>query len=262
MDTISAARELLPAWVPWGNVLLYLPAAFLISFVSVWIGAALALRSLRKADPATWVERARLSYPARRGVVRAALVLAVSFGLLALAHNGPVNRLRGGPFLVLAGLVSYAGSLLVIYGAMRRVRPVPWPSGDWLRGQLVLLLVFYPHVLVLLTLFALMPDTFNAWAVALLVLGGFALVLGGRGGGLLLAAASAWCGGPPPGWRRPSRGRRRGPASGRRRCASCAPPSPTRSSSRCRAGWPSPTACWGRWTTARWPRSAPTSWPT
>jgi Zn-dependent protease with chaperone function len=198
MDAITTARELLPAWAPWANALLYLPAAFLISLIALWAGATLALRPLRKAGPTDWVERARLSYPARRGSLRAALVLAVLFGVLAFAHAGPVNRVRGGPFLVLAGLASYAGSLLVLYRVARRVRPSPWTAGAWLRGQLVLLLVFSPHFLVLLALIALMPDTFIAWVVTLLALGAVALVWLARGGGLSLAAAARLARRPSP----------------------------------------------------------------
>jgi len=125
MDAITAARQMLPAWVPWGNVLFYLPAAFLISLVSAWAGASLALRPLRKADPATWVERARLSYPARRAALRSSGLLPVLFGVLALLHCGPVNRVGGGAFLVLAVLASYAGAFLALHRVARRSRPAP-----------------------------------------------------------------------------------------------------------------------------------------
>jgi Zn-dependent protease with chaperone function len=187
MTGLEAARGLLPASVVWGPVFVCALAAFFLSLLSARLGAALALRPLRRARDLTWAERARLAHPARLAARVNSFLLPGLQIVVAFAVAPPLCGLPAEAFALLLILASYAGAALVAFRVERRIRQGRYTVGQWLRAVSILWLLFYGWVLVLLALFLLMPATFNARAWLLLAAGAAAVLLFQVWGGFYLA---------------------------------------------------------------------------
>src|SRR5438132_3935445 len=109
MSPVENAAALLPSWVGWGN-LVFLPCAFVLSFLCAWLSSHIALRPLRKTPPDLWVERARLTYPVQLVSLTNTLILPVFFAVLALMRfAGPLSYMPPKAFAFLAGFAAWAG---------------------------------------------------------------------------------------------------------------------------------------------------------
>lgn len=146
-QTVDAARGLMPAWTAFGPFLLWVPSGFACTWLATWVTSRIALGRLGQPEAGFWVERARVVFPAAVSSGIMGLAAATSFALLAYTVTGP---LAAGPPALLAICVAVAG-LLGSFAARRvqyeraRGRPLGWARG--LRGELHLLLLLFPHVL-------------------------------------------------------------------------------------------------------------------
>jgi Zn-dependent protease with chaperone function len=186
MQPIDAVRNFLPFQVVWGPVLFVLPLTFLLSFLSAWIGAAVALGPFRQAEGQTWVERARLGYPARCVAARTGVLLPLLVFVLVLFQVGPVCPVPPGVLALLSWLAAYAGAALVRYRVERRTGPT-LPAVGWLRGEVTTWLVLNPWfvVFLLVTAGAYGRDGRTASAIGCVGIVGMGFFL--AGGGVLVA---------------------------------------------------------------------------
>jgi Zn-dependent protease with chaperone function len=186
-DPVELARTALPGWVGWAGVLVYVALAFLMSVLCAWLSAAVALWPLRKGQPASWPERARLTFPAHRVSGLNVFLLPVIFAAFSTVYAGPLSRVHPALAAVLSSAASLLGASIVRRWVERRLGRTPDTLLYRIRGAAALLLVLIPHVFVTLMFALLMPDTLSATAGILLV--PCALLLAGCswGGGLLLA---------------------------------------------------------------------------
>ena len=128
---ITAARALLPWWIPWANLFVAIPAAALIAGVSTWVTAAIAIAPLRRAEKAGALaseERVRLQYPYTRSVGRNRIAASILIPLsVALFGDDLAYVSRSG----LIGLTAVV-AIFVSGWVARRLRPfevVPRPKG-------------------------------------------------------------------------------------------------------------------------------------
>jgi hypothetical protein len=110
MEALAAARDVLPLWVSWGAVLLFIPFTFLVALAAAAAGTWGVLRPFPPPTDAPRSSRTRLA-SAVRG--RTALLFAVVIGLFELWRERPLSPAPPGLPAVLAGLAASAGVLLV-----------------------------------------------------------------------------------------------------------------------------------------------------
>src|SRR5262245_42502479 len=103
MPAIEAARAVLPLWVVWAPLLL-IGLAFLLSLVASWAGARIALRRFLREQPPSWVERARLAYPARDVIGTNVILFPAVFAGIAYCSPGPLCPVRRQLVVALAAL--------------------------------------------------------------------------------------------------------------------------------------------------------------
>ncbi len=170
MDPVAAARALFPGYVAFGPLILACASGAMLGALCPWIaariggGPALALDS-QQARELPWTERARLVYPLRVTLAAATVLVPTLVGLLAWLTVGPLSRVSSGT----VGLCSSVAALvmvLIVQRAMTRrlTEPLRWPSSSP-RMAVARLLILYPHLLVLLVTFLVLPPRFNlrAW---------------------------------------------------------------------------------------------------
>lgn len=186
MTGLEAIREMLPAYVVWGPVLVYVPAAFVISHLSAGLGARITLRPLRQADDRKWAERARLAHPARFASLTNAIVLPCFHGGVAFAVSQALFVVSAELFALLMLLASFAGTVIVSFRVERCIRQGKYTFAQHLRAVSILWLFFRGAALVLLALLLLMPATFNVRAWQLLIGGAAAILLFAAGGGFYI----------------------------------------------------------------------------
>jgi Zn-dependent protease with chaperone function len=186
MDELTAARELLPGWVGWADLLL-VPAAFEASALAAGLGAAVALTPLRRLpEGAHWTEFARLAWPARLTFMACLFWLPVFCGLLALLHGGPLAHT---PKPLLVGLAAAGAFLAAALVGGPVVRRTVWPGltpGTWLRSVAASVLIFWPPLIALVVLATLAPPRFGADALGWLGVGLVVLLIASSGVGLLV----------------------------------------------------------------------------
>jgi Zn-dependent protease with chaperone function len=189
MHELESARALLPFWVVWGPLLLYVPLAFLLSLAGTWAGVAMSLRLPASGSTVSWMERARLVYPGRAGAARSCLLCPLLFGTFALPFflGGVLTPVPPALVSVLAAVAAYLGATVVRYRVNRPFRPLTPGLGSWVRGELVAWLVFSGWRMILGGVAAGLygRSGLSPWVV--LGLGGLALGFFCLGGGILLA---------------------------------------------------------------------------
>ena len=174
--------SLLPWWVRWAPLLLFVPAALVLSFLTSTLIVAIAGRRPPPAD-AHWMERARLTWPGRRAAGLSVLAQAVVWGAVGAGYSTRLSAVSwriAAPACMLAALVgAWANALRV----ERRLRG-PAPLGSWVRQRLTRFVVLYPHLLVAIAGMGLAGDRFSLRS-ALVMAGVVATLLAIlRGGGL------------------------------------------------------------------------------
>src|SRR5205823_4704457 len=155
VDALQAAKQFLPWWVEWGNLLFFLPLVCLGSLAGAAAGAWLALRPMRRRPEETWVRRAQLADPARVAATINVLILPVL--MASVAEGGGLAPVSGPPFVFLTVLAALAGPLAVQYRVERLVRGRSLAPRAWLRGLACLWLVVLPNALAALVTLAAVP---------------------------------------------------------------------------------------------------------
>lgn len=187
MDPVADARALLPAYVAFGPLVVACASGALLGALCTWIaariagGPALALDA-EEARELPWTERARRVYPLRITLAAATILVPTLVGLLAWLTVGPLSRVSSGVVGLCSALATLVTVLIVRRATTHRLaEPLRWPSGTP-RMALARLLILYPHLLVLLVTFVILPPRFNlrAW-ITLGIAGGLTLaVMWGR----------------------------------------------------------------------------------
>jgi Zn-dependent protease with chaperone function len=185
MSSIDTARSLLPIWVQWGNLLICVPAAFLISLVCTLVGMKVALGPIGRLRGLNWVDCARQSYPARLAVTLCGVFLPIIFGFLALDHAGPLAQTPVNVLVLLVVLAAYAGMLVVRIGLNRRLFEKVPSARYYLRSYLAWWVIMPQWIFIALLIF--LPTRFNGTAILMLASAAFAFVLVNMGASLALA---------------------------------------------------------------------------
>jgi Zn-dependent protease with chaperone function len=187
VDPLSAARAVLPAWLPFFS-LLAAPLGFLAGWMAARGLTAVAFRRAFAARDAHWTERARLAWPARAVTGFGAAVLPAVFGALLSNLGGPLALLGRSAAGLVAGVAALAGYALGTWPAARRLHGARASSrGRFLAGTAALFLVRAPHLVVTAVVAALMPPRFTGHGAeaALLLAVGTLLVFAAAFGGAL-----------------------------------------------------------------------------
>jgi Zn-dependent protease with chaperone function len=157
MNVIDAARTILPWWVGWLGVIVYLPFGFLFSLASSCLLCWWALRPFSRQQPELWVERARLVYPGTLVSQHCLVLFPAMFGAMAVAVHGPFTKIPLSILVLLSAAAAFAGAALVAWQVQRRVRLPGLSFGQWLRGYVAYCLIFLPHLLVVILCAVLFP---------------------------------------------------------------------------------------------------------
>lgn len=168
------------------ELLVWAGLAFAVSLLASWAAAWVALAPLRATAPATWVDRARLGFPARAVSRFALLLLPVSFAVFAeLAGGVPAMH----PAVVVASTAapSLAATFLVRLHVERVLRARPVGAGEMLRGWVGLWTVMYPHLVIAMVGAALVTDTLDVRSCAAIAMTALAVAAAMAGGGVALA---------------------------------------------------------------------------
>ena len=168
------------------ELLVWAGVAFAVSLLASWAAAWVALAPLRATAPATWVDRARLGFPARAVSRFALLLLPVSFAVFAeLAGGVPAMH----PAVVVASTAapSLAATFLVRLHVERVLRARPVGAGEMLRGWVGLWTVMYPHLVIAMVGAALVTDALDVRSCAAIAMTALAVAAAMAGGGVALA---------------------------------------------------------------------------
>jgi Zn-dependent protease with chaperone function len=156
-------------------------------------GAATALVEIlagpwRRAAGAHWTERARLASAPGAAVIWLTAMLPAAAAVLAMGVFAMFDSPASAPTIGfwMPWLAAFAGVLAARYRWLRELWGARVTIRSWLAGCLVLTLSFVPHVLVMLLLLALLPDTPNRSAALLLGAGFLAMAFLASGGSVLL----------------------------------------------------------------------------
>jgi Zn-dependent protease with chaperone function len=151
-----------------------------------WLGVTIASRRLRRAGDASWIERARLAYPAREVVRRNAIVLLVVLaeclflgGIHAVAPRS--GAARGAALSCLAGLIG------VMTMGLRLERQLCRTDGKLMKAGIpVSRLMIMPIVVPILLTLALIPTRWGWPAATVLAFGAVLVTFHLCGGWLIL----------------------------------------------------------------------------
>jgi Zn-dependent protease with chaperone function len=156
----------------WAGLAVVVGSAYLVSRLVTWLSMSVALRRWRRSGEASWVERARLAWPARRLGRVAWLVIAIPL-MFAVSRGG-----RGGDLLppvamnlLIAAASLFGGNQSVIDWG-RRLNPTWAMTPRPARGAWVFSLALIGPVIVLgFVLYALAPERWDSRSWALLACG-------------------------------------------------------------------------------------------
>ena len=185
MDPLSAARALLPSWLPFVS-LLALPLGFGAGWLLARALTPFVARRATAAADVPWIERARLAWPARTVTGLALVVVPAVLGALLGHLGGPLSILSRAAAGLLGGAAALVGYALGTWPTARRLLggAIGGP-GAFLASGTAFLLVRAPHVVVAAVVTAFIPAPLSghaAEAAALLALAAvlaFAAALGG-----------------------------------------------------------------------------------
>ncbi len=192
MDPLSAARALLPFWLPFVS-LLALPLGFGAGWLLARVLTPLAARRALAAGDAHWTERARLAWPARKLTGLALVAVPAVLGALVGHLGGPLSVLGRAAAGLAGGTGALAGYALGTWPTVRRLLGAPTGSpGSFLASSAALLLVRLPHVVAAAVVTAFIPTPLSghvADAAALLSLAAVLAFAAAMGGGIAAGRA-------------------------------------------------------------------------
>jgi Zn-dependent protease with chaperone function len=175
---------LLPSWV--GDVsLFYIPLAFALTSVAVWLSTAWAGLPEGMDPGIPWYERSRRLWPARLAVGAHASVLPIAFGVGLLFLLGPLVHGR-----LIAVSAAGASALAVMLAGWRRYPSLHGrrtTARAFLNDHLALWAIGLPHLFVLPALLLAAQDRFDALTCLAIAMAFFSGLWFALGGGLSLA---------------------------------------------------------------------------
>jgi Zn-dependent protease with chaperone function len=187
VDPLSAARALVPSWLPFVS-LLALPFAGLAGGLAALVLTPIAYRKVLAARNAPWTERARLAWPARKWASLALVAIPAVIGALVSHLGGPLALLGRPAAGLLGGAAALAGYTLGMWPAARRLHgEAAGGPGRFFASSVAVLCVRAPHIVVAAAVAGFMPPRFTGYgaeAAALLALGTVLLFAAALGGGL------------------------------------------------------------------------------
>ena len=187
MDPLSAARALVPSWLPFVS-LLALPLAGLAGWLAALVLTPFAYRKVLAARDVPWTERARLAWPARKWAGLALVAIPAVLGALVSHLGGPLALLGRPAAGLLGGAAALAGYTLGMWPTARRLHGnEAGGAGRFFASSVAVLCVRAPHIVVAAAVAAFMPPRFTGHAVeaaVLLVLGTVLVFAAALGGGL------------------------------------------------------------------------------
>lgn len=168
MDPVAAARALLPGYVTLGPLVVASASGAFLGALCTWIAAHVAGGPVFSLDAEhalelPWTERARRVYPLRRALAFATILVPVFVGVFDWLTVGPLSRVPAEVVGLCSALSALVAALLVRRAMTRRLpEPLRWPHGTP-RTALARLVLLYPHLLVVLLTFMILPPRFNLW---------------------------------------------------------------------------------------------------
>jgi Zn-dependent protease with chaperone function len=168
----------------WALAVLVVLGTYAISRFTAWIGVAIALRSLRGADGASWVERARRAYPARVVAARNLAFAPFAFGAVDGFLVAPGLHLPTVPLMILGGLAALAANMGMVSRLERRFCE-PSRDGSKTRGFPVSFLLILPSLITFALMMAAMPTTWGWMAGSVAVAGLVSMVFQILGGWMI-----------------------------------------------------------------------------
>ena len=187
MDALDAARDVLPWWVSWGPVLLYVPLAFLLALGAAALGAFISAMPLRRFRGGPWPEKVRVVWPVRIMTILNLIFLPILIGGLVYMYNNPIARIPTHWLCILAGLAAFAGALIVRIRWEKAVQRERVAFVYRLQGFFTVWVILLPQVLAATVVWALLPARLSLHAAAVLAAGAAAMGFFAWGGGLLVA---------------------------------------------------------------------------
>lgn len=166
----AAARALLPGYVTLGPLVVASASGAFLGALCTWIAAHVAGGPVFSLDAEhalelPWTERARRVYPLRRALAFATILVPVFVGVFDWLTVGPMSRVPAEVVGLCSALSALVAARLVRRAMTRRLpEPLRWPSGNP-RMALARLVLLYPHLLVALVTFMILPPRFSlrAW---------------------------------------------------------------------------------------------------
>jgi Zn-dependent protease with chaperone function len=162
--------------IAWAGLIVTLASVYVVTRLIAWSSIYVALRPWRRAAAASWVERARLAWPARRlGRIAPGLMILPMW--IAVGRDGrQVDLLPAAATNFLVAAAACLGGMHAAIAWGRRLNPswaiTPRPE----RGAWVLSLSWIgPAFVFAFTLFSLSPTTWDARAWGLLAIGTIAV---------------------------------------------------------------------------------------
>lgn len=185
MDPLEQARRLLPFWVVWSNVLLWVPVAAIAGFAISWLARYLASGPLRKLGPdASWVERARVAYPVRRVTSTCVGLVPIMFAVAPFFTPMPLQPVGTGPLAALAAGVGFLAAMGVHVRSENAILRTKGRLGRAVRGVLAsVLLHLWPVVLIGVD-WRLVPSGVGLRGLIVLAVSVVVFLVGIRGGSL------------------------------------------------------------------------------
>ncbi len=129
MDPLSAARALLPAWLPFASFL-SLPLGALAGWLAARALTPFAYRKVLAARDAPGTERARLGWPARKWASLATVVVPAVIGAFVAHLGGPISLIGRGTAGFFGGTAALAGYAMGMYPGLLRLHG-PSIGGRW-----------------------------------------------------------------------------------------------------------------------------------
>ncbi len=176
MSPIDELYAILPWWAGWGQLFVWPPLLYILTWIVASIGAAFALRPLRKVEADAWVERARVAHTARRVSLVTAIYAPGVAIFLAVSFASVISLVPMWLTIVLAAVVSILALVNVAVRTERRLQNKPCSLRQLWQTTVIYTFVLRSGFLpIFLIAMALMPRQFNAVAAA--VAAGAVLVL-------------------------------------------------------------------------------------
>jgi Zn-dependent protease with chaperone function len=177
--------------------LLLVAASLAIAIGCQSLGVAVALAPFRKSAPEDWAERARLTYPALGALGVGPWILGfISFVFAeTLADRLFFSGVRSLSAVCMAASVLAAAFVAARIESILKRRLIT--LRDWFRHELILGLLFLPHIVVLFSVAFSMPDqfTYEIWTYVLIACAGILFYL--FAGGLFVARLLGFTCTPP-----------------------------------------------------------------